>query len=65
MLIKNGADLDWIIDKKNGYSMLHYLCSQKMKMNKIQKTLNYEIIKFLLEKGANYKMTTLNDRSCV
>ena len=41
MLIKHGADLNWIIDKKNGYSLLHYFCSFKMKMNKYQKQLNY------------------------
>ena len=35
-----------------------------MKMNKSQKQLNYEIIKFLLEKGADSKQLTLNDKSC-
>ena len=37
LLIKNGADVDWIIDKKNGYALIHYFCSSKMKMNKPQK----------------------------
>lgn len=64
LLIKNGADLNWIIDKKNGYSLLHYFCSLKMKMNKIQIALNYEIIKFLLDKGANIKQLTLKDKNC-
>ena len=65
MLIKNGADLNWIIDKKTGYSLLHYFCSLRVKMNKAQKQLNYDIIKFLLEKGADCRMTTLNDRTCL
>jgi len=35
-----------------------------MKMNKIQIALNYEIIKFLLDKGANIKQLTLKDKNC-
>jgi ankyrin repeat protein len=64
LLIKYGADLNWIIDKKNGFSLLHYFCSLKMKMNKPQKQLNYDIVKYLLERGADYTMLTLGDRSC-
>ena len=64
LLIKSGADVNWIIDKKGGYSLLHYFCSLKMKMNKAQKQLNYDIIKFLLEKGADFNQLTLNDKSC-
>ena len=40
LLIKNGADPNWIIDKAKGYSLIHYFCSSKMKMNKIQKQIN-------------------------
>ena len=40
--------MDWIIDKKNGYALLHYFCNSKMKMNKAQRDLNCQIIKFLL-----------------
>ena len=40
MLIKYGADPNWIIDKKKGLSLLHYFCSLKVKMNKAQKQLN-------------------------
>lgn len=64
LLVRSGADVDWIIDKKNGYSLLHYFCSLKMKMNKAQKQLNFDIIRFLLEKGANFRQLTLGDRSC-
>lgn len=35
-----------------------------MKMNKAQKQLNYDIIKFILEKGADFKQLTLSDKSC-
>jgi hypothetical protein len=44
--------------------LLHYFCSLKMKMNKSQKQLNYDIIRYLLEKGADYKQLTLGDKSC-
>ena len=47
-LINHGADPNWIIDKKKGYSILHHFCNQKMKLNKSQIELNYEIIVFLL-----------------
>jgi hypothetical protein len=33
-------------------------------MNKSQKQLNYDIIRYLLEKGADYRQLTLSDRSC-
>lgn len=36
-LIDHGADVNWILDKSKGYSLLHYFCSIKMKMNKVQK----------------------------
>lgn len=33
-------------------------------MNKNQKQLNYDIIKYLLEKGADHRQLTLGDKSC-
>lgn len=62
-LVDHGADVNWIIDKNKGYSLLHYFCSSKMKMNKLQKELNYEIIRFLLQKGANPNQLTLQDKT--
>ncbi len=43
-LFKNGADPNWVIEKTKGYSLLHYFCSSKMKMNKTQKLINEQII---------------------
>ena len=48
LLVKHGADPNWIIDKQQGLSLLHYFCSLKVKMNKNQRQLNREIIAFLL-----------------
>jgi hypothetical protein len=61
LLIKNGADPNWIVDKIKGYSLIHYFCATKMKMNQTQKLINLEIIKFLLKNGANIKQKTLKD----
>ena len=36
-LVDHGADVNWILDKKRGYSMLHYFCAMKIKLSKIQK----------------------------
>ena len=46
--MKHGADPNWIIDKQQGLSLLHYFCGLKVKMNKGQRQLNREIIVFLL-----------------
>ena len=64
LLVKHGADPNWVIDKKQGLSLLHYFCSLKVKMNKGQKQLNRDIVRFLLEKGADSHQLTLNDKSC-
>lgn len=57
--------MNWIVDKARGYTLLHYFCSVKMKMNKAQKDLNYSIIKFLLEKGADTLQKTLKDQKAI
>jgi len=48
LLVKHGADPNWIIDKKKGHSLLHYFCNEKGQLNKSEKKLNYDLIKFLL-----------------
>ena len=62
-LVNHGADTNWILDKSRGYSLLHYFCSLKIKMGKVQKDLNERIIKFLLEKGADPTQKTLKDET--
>lgn len=61
LLIKNGADPNWIIEKTRGWSLLHYFCALKMKMNKTQRLINEEIVRFLLGHGANPYQKTLKD----
>jgi hypothetical protein len=63
LLIRHGADPNWIIDKKQGLSLLLYFCGLKVRMNKAQKQLSADILRFLLEKGADSHQTTLDDRT--
>ncbi len=64
-LIDHGADVNWIVDKNRGFSLLHYFCSVKVKMNDAQKDINFKIIKFLLEKGADVNQKTLKDQRAI
>jgi hypothetical protein len=34
LLVQRGADVNWIIDKQKGYTLLHSLCSTVVRMNK-------------------------------
>ena len=65
LLIKHGADPNWIIDKKRGWSLLHYFCGLKLKMKPQQRKLNKDIISFLLSHGADPRQTTLDDKTCM
>ena len=52
MLLNYGADINWIVDLKRGYNILMYFIEASYSsINKIKN--NLEIIKFLIEHGAN------------
>lgn len=53
LLLQNGSDINWIVDKNKGYTLLMQFCAVKMELNSLEKAINYEIIKFLIENGAN------------
>jgi len=53
LLLQNGADINWIVDKKKGFSLLLQLCAVKLVLNEKEKEINFQTIKFLLENGAN------------
>ena len=53
LLLQNGADINWIVDKKKGFSLLLQLCAVKLVLNEKEKEINYQTIKFLLGNGAN------------
>jgi ankyrin repeat protein len=62
-LINHGADVNWIVEKGRGFSLLHLFCGIKVKMNQVQKDFNYCIVKFLLSKGADLNQKTLKDET--
>jgi hypothetical protein len=62
VLVQRGADVNWIVDKKQGYTLLHVLCACRIRMSKGEKQINYEIIKFLIENGADVNMKGLNGK---
>jgi hypothetical protein len=51
LLLHYGADINWIVDKQHGYTLLMQLCSIKMELSAKEIETNYNIIKFLLENG--------------
>ncbi len=40
------------------------LCATKMELCKREKDINYELIKFLLENGADKKLVSFKNKSC-
>lgn len=62
LLVKRGADINWIVDKQKGYSMLHLLCSSKIKMSKEEKQINYDVIKFIIDSGADVSMRAMDGK---
>lgn len=62
-MVARGADLNWVLDKQKGHTLLHTLCASTLKMNKMEKQLIYDIVKFLIDKGANINQRTLNDKT--
>jgi hypothetical protein len=53
LLLQYGADINWIIDKTKGYTLLMQFCSMKHEQGEREKELNLDVIKFLLAHGAN------------
>jgi hypothetical protein len=62
LLVFKGADVNWIVDKQEGYTLLHSLCSCSVKMSKAERQINYEIIKFLIDRGADINMRAFNGK---
>ena len=62
VLASKGADINWIVDKQKGYTLLHMLCSNSIKMSKSEREINFEIIKFLIENGSDLHMRAFNGK---
>ena len=53
LLFKFQSDVNWIIDKENGFTILMQFCSQQKDENPYKEKIREEIIVFLLERGAD------------
>lgn len=56
LLLKNGADINAIINPEKGYSLLMQFCAIKIELTDLEKQTNAKVIKFLLEHGANREL---------
>ncbi|CAD8161611.1 unnamed protein product [Paramecium pentaurelia] len=65
LLLHYGADINWIIDKTHGFHLLMQLCSIKMELNSKEAEINYQIIKFLIEHGAQKDLQSLKGKKAI
>lgn len=66
LLVEHGADLNWIVDKSKGYTLLMELCATDFDaLPEKHRAVKFEAIKFLIEKGANKEIKSLENMSCV
>ena len=62
-LLQNGANIDYIVDKKKNYTLLMQFCSLKLELNQREKDTNVKVITFLLEKCANRNLKSKKGRT--
>ena len=62
LLLQYGADINWVINKVQGYTLLTQLCSVRMELSDQEQKLNLEIIKFLLEHGADRQLKSVDNQ---
>eukprot|EP01017_Pseudomicrothorax_dubius_P029910 TRINITY_DN3674_c0_g1_i3.p1 TRINITY_DN3674_c0_g1~~TRINITY_DN3674_c0_g1_i3.p1 ORF type:complete len:280 (-),score=62.72 TRINITY_DN3674_c0_g1_i3:182-1021(-) len=59
LLVLCGGDVNWIVDKDKGYTLLMQYCSIKMELEERDSQLNLEVITYLLQRGADKTLTSL------
>ena len=65
LLLANGADINWIVDKAKGYTLLMQLCATKLEMSDHERDTNFEAVKFLLERGGSKDIKSLKNKTCL
>lgn len=63
LLLVYGADINWIVDKTKGYTLLMQLCAENTRMTEHQKEANLEAIKFLIDRGANREIRCMENKT--
>lgn len=56
LLLRHGANVNTIVDEKDGTTMLMQFCGITEELSEIQADVNLEIIQFLIEHGADINM---------
>jgi len=65
LLLDYGADINWIVDKTKGHTILMQFCSVKMELEEREKRINLDVIKFLLEHGADKNIISNKGKNCM
>lgn len=63
VLLENGADINWIVDKIKGYTLLMQLCAVKMPLSEKEKQITLEIIQYLIDNGADRSFKTVKGKT--
>lgn len=64
LLLLHGADINWIVEKSEGHTLLMQLCAMGKEMSAFESEMNLEAIKFLIERGANKDIKSIKNKSC-
>lgn len=64
LLLLHGADINWIVEKSEGHTLLMQLCAMGKDMTELESEMNLEAIKFLIEKGANKDIRSIKNKTC-
>lgn len=63
-LLQSGADIDWIVDKKKGHTILMQLCDLNDQLSPHLTEICIEIVRFLVENGANRSLQDCEGKIC-
>ena len=64
LLLEYGGDINWIVDKNKGHTLLMQFCAVKLDLEEREKRINIEVIKFLIENGADKYMVSNKGKAC-
>ena len=65
LLLQHGADVNFVVNRVKGKTILMEYCSTKIDMNVREKETNLRIIRFLVESGANTKMKSYKGKTAM
>ena len=65
LLLQHGADINFIVSKEKGKTILMEYCSVKIEMSAREKEVNLRVIKFLLENGASTVMKSKKGKTAL